>query len=131
MNFHTCLSSRTASCGAQPYKSWAIFTPPKHTVKMDGHELSEVQYRIGLNVIKGPLVGVPEVKAHLTLLRAWENLKTQVHRLRLGQLFQWCVVRTKEDDLRWEWMIGLAVERYGLPHDFQGTSVSQVQPCPD
>ena len=67
-------------------------------------------FTIGSKTLTQPVVRVGELKAHLSLLRAFKNLRTLVED---GQITQWPeVVRVLDPEQRWAWFVGLAVDRY-------------------
>lgn len=65
---------------------------------------------IGSRTLTHPLVQIQELKAHLSLLRAFKNLRTVVED---GKVAEWPeVVRMLDPQQRWAWFVGLAVDRY-------------------
>jgi len=78
------------------------------------YHLEEVRFPIGGKVPKDPLVTPSQLKAHLSLLRAFRELKTRVTDLEANQ-----GVRNKLPPLaqeltpqeRWTWFSELALER--------------------
>ncbi|KAH8103957.1 hypothetical protein BXZ70DRAFT_888620 [Cristinia sonorae] len=69
-------------------------------------------YRIGGKVITEPLVNIPQVKAHLALLRAFKELRKTVQDTSAQVLGLPPVVSDLSPDKRWTWFVGLAVERF-------------------
>lgn len=66
-------------------------------------------FTIGAKTLTQPLVRIGELKAHLSLLGAFKNLRTLVED---GQITEWPeVVRVLDPSQRWAWFIGLAVDR--------------------
>ena len=73
--------------------------PPTYTVP--------TRFTIGQSLTDGPLVSVPEIKAHLALLHAFAELKDSVDAVKRP-----IVVNVPQDkEKRWAWFVGCAVER--------------------
>jgi len=73
--------------------------PPTYTVP--------TRFTIGQSLTDGPLVSVPEIKAHLALLHAFAELKGSVDAVEMP-----VVVNVPQDkEKRWAWFVGCAVER--------------------
>ncbi|KAK7037403.1 hypothetical protein VNI00_011153 [Paramarasmius palmivorus] len=71
-------------------------------------------YAIG-QAFTGPLVSMSNIKGHLRLLRAFAQLKYKLDSLRdLEVTSQFPRYTPRNADKRWEWFVGLAVERFGL-----------------
>lgn len=67
-------------------------------------------YSINSRALSAPLVTIEQLKAHLSLLRAFKNLRDVFDKgedIRLP-----ASARTLEPIPRWGWFVGLAVERY-------------------
>ncbi|TCD60359.1 hypothetical protein EIP91_010319 [Steccherinum ochraceum] len=81
-------------------------------------------YRIGDHDLKHPFVSIPQIKAHLALLRAFKELRTTVQETDAKSLNLPPVVSELTKDKRWTWFVGLAVERF---QRWLGTIVSKSQ----
>lgn len=68
-------------------------------------------YRVGLSSLSNPLVTIPQLKAHLALLRAFKELRTTVQDTDAKVLGLPVIVVELTPDKRWTWFVGLAVER--------------------
>ena len=79
------------------------YNPPPYTAPK--------AYRIGRSTFPDPLVSIPQVKAHLSLLRAFKALRTTVEEPDATVLGLTGVVKELPKDKRWTWFVGLAVER--------------------
>lgn len=90
---------------AQPPPSYATATenetPPAYTPPSS--------YRIGGQQLTAPLVSVEQLKAHLSLLRAFKRLRTVIDEGKDGRLSDFA--RSMNPLPRWAWFVGLAVER--------------------
>ncbi len=73
--------------------------PPTYTVL--------TRFTIGQSRTDGPLVSIPEIKAHLALLHAFAELKNSVDAVEVPIVSN--VPQDKEK--RWTWFVGCAVER--------------------
>ena len=67
-------------------------------------------YTIGKHALSGPLVQIPHLKAHLSLLRAINGLRTIIEEGRDPRIPR--DVFELDAPQRWAWFVGLAVERY-------------------
>lgn len=66
-------------------------------------------YNIGGQTLSAPLVTVEQLKAHLSLLRAFKNLRTVIEEGKDPRIPEYA--RGLESIPRWGWFVGLAVER--------------------
>ncbi|KAJ3557417.1 hypothetical protein NM688_g1477 [Phlebia brevispora] len=70
-------------------------------------------YRIGTYTFSAPLVTVEQLKAHLSLLRAFKGLRATVEEgedVRIPRL-----AAVMEPSARWAWFVGLSVDRMSYP----------------
>ena len=70
-----------------------------------------IKYRIGGALLESPLVSIRRVKAHLTLLRAFKSLKTNIQERTSEDLRLPPIVSELSKEQRWAWFVALAVER--------------------
>ena len=70
-------------------------------------------YKIGSKILaaQDAMVNVKELKAHLTLLRAFKTLQTEVQTRTAAELNLPLIVENFDKKRRWSWFVGLAVER--------------------
>ncbi|KAI0766049.1 hypothetical protein BC629DRAFT_1539811 [Irpex lacteus] len=66
--------------------------------------------RIGKQPVSTPLVTLPQVRAHLSLLRAIQELRSTVEEGTDERFPEY--VKTLQPPQRWIWMIGLAIDRF-------------------
>ncbi|KAJ3557415.1 hypothetical protein NM688_g1475 [Phlebia brevispora] len=67
-------------------------------------------YRIGAQTLSSPFVTIEQLKAHLSLLKAFKQLKTVVDEGKDARIPEFA--RSMEPLPRWGWFVGLAVERF-------------------
>ncbi|GJE98075.1 hypothetical protein PsYK624_142970 [Phanerochaete sordida] len=102
MDVETAFEHSTASADAPPAYSSAGETLPSYR--------PPTSYKVGTRTLTRPLVQIPEVKAHLCLLRAFRDLRMLVED---GQIAEWpAAARMFAPSARWAWFVGLAVERF-------------------
>ncbi|TFK33265.1 hypothetical protein BDQ12DRAFT_738868 [Crucibulum laeve] len=70
-----------------------------------------MKFKIGTTKTYGPLVGVPEIKAHLAVLHGFSELKAQVDVLGSGDQVR-LPDMPADKDRRWTWFVGLSLERF-------------------
>jgi hypothetical protein len=81
------------------YTPTQVPPPPTSTVP--------TRFTIGQSLTDGPLVSIPEIKAHLALLHAFAELKNSVDAVKVP-----IVLNVPQDqEKRWAWFVGCAVER--------------------
>lgn len=98
---------KTRSLPSNSHVSKAKSSPPSYTEGKIGVDNSNRTYTIGNSKLTASLVPLEHLKAHLRLLRAFKNLRTQVDNAdnlpdATGIL---------EASQRWAWFVTLAVER--------------------
>ena len=84
-------------------------TPPPH--------LEQICLPVGGKVPKEPFVTIPQLKAHLGLLKAFRELKNRVTYLEANQDVRDKVPLLAQElgpQQRWTWFLELALERYVL-----------------
>ncbi|CAL1714287.1 unnamed protein product [Somion occarium] len=69
-------------------------------------------YKIGSHTLGSPLVDVDQLKAHLALLHAFKLLRTDIQSKSAEELKLPRVVNLLDENKRWAWFVGLAVERF-------------------
>ena len=85
--------------------------PPLYTTNDSPPDYSPpTSYRIGSQTLLSPLVQVAELRAHLSLLRAFKNLRNDVEEANAAKLPEG--TRTLDQRQRWAWFVGLAVDRF-------------------
>ena len=87
--------------------------PPSSTISRGSNSSSATQpaFNIGPNTLSKPFVQVDDLKAHLSLLRAFKNLRNKVE---VGDVTGWSEIPAICDMhpyFRWKWFIEFAVER--------------------
>ena len=95
-------------------KSAAMEPPPPSYASATENEkppayTAPSSYRIGGQMLTSPLVTVPQLKAHLSLLRAFKQLRTVIDEGKDPRLPEF--TRSMDALPRWAWFVGLAVER--------------------
>jgi hypothetical protein len=73
------------------------------------------KYTVGNQVVSQPFVSIEQLKAHLTLLRAFKILRTSVEEdteNRLPEHIRALKDQSSGSSLRWGCVVALAVERY-------------------
>ncbi|KAF8664178.1 hypothetical protein AX16_000799, partial [Volvariella volvacea WC 439] len=81
-----------------------------------------IEYQIGSRKLRTPLVNAEQLKAHLSLLGAFAELREKVE-MEYMDLPEWNYSMPNDPKRRWGWFIGIAVERFEqwcmalLPHD--------------
>jgi len=94
--------------------------------------LEQIRFPVGAMVPTEPFVTIPQLKAHLGLLRAFRELKNRVTDLEINQ-----DVRGKLPSLaqelgqpqRWTWFLELALERYVLCNPWPCLVFSELWLC--
>lgn len=98
-------STQAISSGPAGSRSLPTDHPPAyqipHTYKIGAHILSP----------ETAVVNITELKAHLALLRAFKDLRTNVEGKSPAELNLPVVVESFDEKKRWSWFVGLAVER--------------------
>ena len=72
--------------------------------------------RIGKQPVSTPLITLPQLKAHLSLLRAIQALRSVVEEGTDERFPEY--VKLLQPPQRWIWMIGLAIDRYARCRSF-------------
>lgn len=102
---------------------WDVPPPPYEATQSSSHKPNNrrpvrsgyffpKKYQIGRQFTEAPLVSIAQVEGHLALLHAFAKLRLQIDLL--DKYSDTAILLLPDDnDRKWAWFVGFAVERYG------------------